>query len=104
MSIAAVSPADIELPTREQIDSVLSDLCFDCGQEFIRELMDALRESKERSREAPDVRPVQEVVEGWYASMVFLKAHDPAHQHALLEERAREAPMTYEEVIAKLGG
>lgn len=100
---AAVSVADLELPPREQIASVLADLCPDCAQDFLRELMDALWRSKERSKEHPDLRPVQEVVEAWYASLVFLKAYDPAHQHALLRRRAGEKPMSFEEVQATLG-
>jgi hypothetical protein len=99
-SLPAVTLETIELPSREQLEAVQASLNPEGAQEFAEEFFEALWLSKERG----DLRPVQDVIDAWYGSLLLVKKYpEPRDLEAVLAARKRETPMTYDEVKASLG-
>jgi hypothetical protein len=77
-------PEDIDLPADEQkIDEVFSGLNSDGARAFVNEIIEAVQQAHDLG----DLRPVQNVIEAWYRSLLF--ARDPDFPSAL--EAARDA-------------
>lgn len=101
--MAAVrAPSDLELPLPAQLDAVWPALTPDGAQSLARELLAAVREAKEKD----DLRPVQEVIEAWYRSLLFIQKH--GSEGALLKEVEKEEEgdadlLSLEQVRAELG-
>jgi hypothetical protein len=66
-----VTFADLDLPTREQINAVKEKLSPEGAEMFAQEMFEALWQSKEHA----DGRPLQEVVGAWYATLLLLEKH-----------------------------
>lgn len=99
---AVRSPADLALPPLEEWHTAVANSLTDAGAaRFADELVEALWAAKKSG----DLRPVQQVVEGWYGTLAFLGANagQPDAFEQLVELSASEEPLTFSEVKAKLG-
>lgn len=67
-------PVDLELPAPDQVAAVMARLTPEGAIQFVGELMAAL----EAARTQNDLRPVQEVAEAWYRSLLFVNKYDGA--------------------------
>lgn len=65
-------PLDLELPAPEQVHAVMDRLTPEGAVKFVGELMAAL----EAARTQNDLRPVQEVTEAWYRTLLFVNKYE----------------------------
>jgi hypothetical protein len=84
MAIAHIrKPADIALPTSEELLDALSILDARERDQVLRQIFEAL----ETSQAANDFRPFIDVVLGWYRTALLRR--DPEHEQVMAEARAR---------------
>jgi len=89
----------MELPTPEQVEAVKASLNAEGAEAFAEEFFQAMWLSKERG----DLRPVQDVIDAWYGSLLLVQKYPkPRDLDAVLRARRNETPMTYDEVTAAL--
>jgi hypothetical protein len=92
-------PAELRLPARpERVSEVFASLGPDGKTQFISELVEALFEA----RQTDNLRPLQDVVEGWYRTLVANRSpdyeaavawageHEPAAEDLLDLQQLRE--------------
>jgi hypothetical protein len=66
-------PAELRLPARlERVSEVFASLAPDGKAKFIEEFVEALFEA----RQTDNLRPLQDVVEGWYRTLVANRSPD----------------------------
>ena len=99
-ALPAVTLETMELPTRSQLEAVQASLNPEGAKAFAEEFFNAMWLAKEHD----DLRPVQDVIDASYGSLLLVNKYpNPQDLRAVLNERKRETPMTYEEVKASLG-
>lgn len=96
MTTALVAPSQLRLPMPEQMNAVLPHLSPDGTSAFLSEVLAALQEAQTNN----DLRPVQEVVEAWYRTLL-LRQH-PEHAEAIHRPTVGEPTLTIDQLRAEL--
>jgi len=92
-----LEPANLDLPLPAQLEAVRPALSENGAKLFLEQLLDAIAQAKETN----DLRPVQEVIEAWYRSLLFVQA--PGHEEAMNAAPDEGKGLTHDEVKARLG-
>jgi hypothetical protein len=92
------SPGDLDLPA-EVFDVLLGSLTKHGRANFERELLEAIRQAQKRN----NLRPVREVLEAWYRTLV-VRQHPDYEANLALARRSKERNgKTVDELMQELG-
>ncbi len=92
------SPKDLDLPP-EVFDVLLSALTDEGRANFERDLLQAIQRAQKRN----NLRPVREVLEAWYRTLLVRRHPDYQESLAWARQSEDRDGMTVDEVMQELG-